>query len=236
MEDFKTTVIEDRKNSRISELSDVAYKNRLSWHGAISGFTESAVMGFSLFLAFVIQKIYFDLNDHQFLIGQSELIRMSIGMAFCYAFVFVLRRGHISGLSSHRKDTAGRLTQYIVESYVVYLALLFLVRDINFRSVKLALGIGIIISAILLFSYGFAFSVIFAKKKMYPGQRKITLKKSPFPPALNRQLRSEGNIKADDTFSHSDDPRFDTKVKGNMTFNSTENNDLPGLCERSEKS
>jgi|GEM_PF-5742487 len=220
MDYFDTAVIEEGKTRSISELSDTVKKNRLSGPGVISVFVESAVMGLSLFLAFVIQKMYFDLENHQFLLGQGELMRMSAGMAFCYAFVFVLRRGYLSVPGNGKKKIALMLRQYIFESYVLYLALLFLVRDINFRSVKLALGIGFIISVILLFSYEFAISVIFLKKKMHPGMRKITLKKLPLPSALIGQSGREKNIVDGHTVPPGDEPRFDKSVKDGVALNS----------------
>jgi hypothetical protein len=153
-------------------------KRRISPKGLISIFVESVLVGFALFSAFFIQKIYFDLQDSQFLIGQGELIRMSLGIAYCYAFVSVLRRVYLYDSDKNKKVAAKQITGLVFETYIFYLALLFVVKDINFKSANLALGIGFLLSATLIFLYRFILIPILFKTKVYPNKRKITLKKS----------------------------------------------------------
>jgi hypothetical protein len=236
MDYLETVIIEEDNKSRLSKPSDTAGKKQVSGHGAISILAESAIMGFSLLLAFLVQRTYFDLNDHQFLLERGELIRMSMGMVFCYAFVFVLRRGYLTVPGSGRKDIAVRLTRYILESYILYLALLFLVRDINFRSVKLALGIGVVISAVLLLSYGFVSSAIFSGKKIYSRQRKITLKKPPFPSVSGEKLQSEAGIPNDNVVVDSHDSLFDGLKDDEMAFGPAGEISRAGQRRYSEKS
>lgn len=193
MDNTRTTVIQNRKRTRPTEFSGAAKKNGLSKYGVLNVLAESFLVGFSLFLAFLVQQTHFTINNRQFLIGQGELIRMSLGIAFCYAFIYVLRRGYRGALNSPAKDTAKRLGQYIVETYILYLALLFLLRDINFTSVKLALGISLITSAILVFSCRFAYLSARTGEKSLSGHRKITLKKTPFSSDLKTSSRSGKN-------------------------------------------
>jgi hypothetical protein len=96
------------------------------------------------------------------------------------------------------------------------------VTDINFRSLKLALGIGVIISAILLFSYGFSISAIFPKKRVSTGPRKITMKKPPLASVPIKQLRGEKSLEASHAVSPGDESRLDKSVKDNMMLSSAE--------------
>ena len=223
MNNIETTIIENRKKSRLSDFSGTGKKNGPSKYRVISIFVESALTGFSLFSGFLIQKMYFDLQNHQFLIGQGELIRMSIGIAFCYAFISVLRRGYLSRTIDRKRETVKQAAGFVVESYALYLALLFLVVDVNFKSVKLALGIGFLVCMSLIFLYRLVLSSIFAGKKIFPEQRSIILKKPPLPSTLREQYHSDRKGKIGVAVSSGDDTRFGELAKENFVGDPIEN-------------
>jgi hypothetical protein len=154
-------------------------KDVISGNKVIKILTESALVGFSLFLVIVLQNLLFDLDNRRFLIGYGEAFRMSTGVSFCYAFIYVLRRGYRGGKIRGRKDIAKLLGGYIAETYMLYMSLLFLARDVNFISIKLALGISFVASFILLYAFRTVFSPAYKEKKLSPANRKIVFKKSP---------------------------------------------------------
>ncbi|UCE65741.1 MAG: hypothetical protein JSU85_12890 [Candidatus Zixiibacteriota bacterium] len=208
MANARTTIIQDRKRTRVAEFSGIVKKSGLSKYSVFNVLTEPFLVGFSLFLAFLVQQTYFSINSRQFLIGQGELVRMSLGISFCYAFIYVLRRGYRWALNSPAKDTAKKLGQYIVETHVLYLALLFLVKDINFTSIKLALGISLIASAILVFSCRFAYLSIRTGEKSPSRHRKITLKKASSFSDLKSSSRPSGNNGEDRNILREDDSKM----------------------------
>lgn len=181
MDKNKTKTLVNRGRNIPVEPDDAVKENRFSRYNFAAIITESALVGCSLFLAFLLQQMHFAADGRRFLVGEGEIIRMSLGIAFCYAFIYVLRRGYRWGLNPPEKETAKRLIQYIIETYVLYLALLFLANDINFTSAKLAVGISAVTSAVLLFSFSFACRSIRKRGKPPLARRKITLKKPPYP-------------------------------------------------------
>ncbi len=181
MDKHEETAILERSKMRPAEPGGVTKGDRLSKYSVAVIILESALVGFSLFLAFLAQQIHFAADGRQFSVGLGEIFRMSLGIAFCYAFIYVLRRGYRWGLNFTAKESTKRLGQFIVETHVLFLALLFLANDINFTSTKLAVGISAVTSAVLLFSCRLAYRSIRIRKKSPLAQRKITLKKPPYP-------------------------------------------------------
>lgn len=175
MKAIQSPIIKRLRDTDTRNIRGSDSKKSISVKGAASILMESVLVGFALFSAFIIQKIYFDLQDHQFLFGQGELIRMSLGIAFCYSFVSVLRRVYLYDGHKPGKVFAKQITGLVVETYIFFLALLFVAKDINFESAKLALGIGFLLSAALIFLYRFVFIPIVFRTKVSSSGRKITL-------------------------------------------------------------
>ena len=169
----------DSRNLRVTEP-----KKSASPGNRISIIIESALTGLSLFIAFIIQETYLEFQHHQFPFGIGELLRMSAGISFCYAFIAVLRRSYLSRYQLSGKDVFRQVSRYVVETYVLFLALLFLVNDISLKSISLALGSGLILSFILLLSYRLIIRSKFTERK-HPDRRKIVLKKSAPSAARN---------------------------------------------------
>jgi len=181
---IKKATESDSRNLRGTEPKKSASPKNL-----IDIFIESALTGFSLFMAFIIEKTFLDFQHHQFPFGIGELIRMSAGISFCYAFIAVLRRGHLNRYQLSGKDFFRQVSRYAVETYVLFLALLFLVNDISMKSTRLALGFGLVLSIAVLFLYRLIASTNFFATKSSPYRRKIVLKKSAPPAARNDRSR-----------------------------------------------
>lgn len=108
---------------------------------------------------------------------------MSAGIAFCYAFVFVLRRGYLSAPGKFR-ESAKRIARYTAETYVIFLAMLFLIKDINFVSARLSIGLGFILCIIGLNVSNPVLNLLYRKHKKRLPKRSIVLKK-PSAPAVS---------------------------------------------------
>lgn len=180
-EDDILTVVENATSS----TTDV--KNNLSRYGLTSAIVESLLAGISLFVAFIIQRNFLNLGSNQFIIGQGELLKMSAGIAFCYAFVFVLRRGYLSDPGKFR-ESAQRIARYTAETYVIFLAMLFLIKDINFASARLSIGLGFILSLIGLNVGLPVLKLFYTNRKRTVPRRTIILKK-PSVPAMIPTIR-----------------------------------------------
>jgi len=173
----KTTEV-DSRNLCVTELKKSVLPENLT-----SIIIESALAGFSLFAAFIIQKSYLAFQHHQFPLGTGELLRMSAGISFCYAFIAVLRRSYLNRYHLSGKDVFKRTGRNAVETYVLFLALLFLVNDISLKSTRLALAFGLVLDFIFLLSFRLITQSRFSDRK-YPERRKIVLKKGA-PPAVS---------------------------------------------------
>lgn len=184
MKTIQATKIKKATESDSVNLRGVDSKKSVSLKNLISVVIESALTGFSLFAAFIIQKSYLEFQHHQFPFGMGELLRMSAGISFCYAFIAVLRRSYLSRSQLSVKDVFRQVSRHAVETYVFFLALLFLVNDISLKLIRLALGSGLILSFILLLSFRLITQAKFSGRK-YPDRRKIVLKKSA-PPSVSK--------------------------------------------------
>lgn len=180
--------IQAKKIKKITEtdsrkLRGTELKRSVLPENLVSIIIESALTGFSLFAAFIIQKSYLAFQHHQFPFGAGELLRMSAGISFCYAFIAVLRRSYLNRYRLSGKDVFKRAGRNVVETYVLFLALLFLVNDISLKSTRLALAFGLVLDFIFLLSFRLITRSQFSERK-YPGRRKIVLKKGA-PPSVS---------------------------------------------------
>jgi len=151
-------------------------QENLALEGVAIGFIDSFIIGLSYYSAFILQKLLFDFQSRQFLIGQKELIQMSAGIAFCYAFIFVLRKGYLKSGYTALSKAIKQSSRFTAECYVLYLAMLFLVKDINFTSARLAIGVGFIISLVLISLVRLCYQQVFKTSNNQANLRKITFK------------------------------------------------------------
>ena len=176
----KNKAFERDLNANLSFDGHIIDENRISLKFIKRILPEAAISGYSLYLAFLFLKSLLSPDGRMFLIGTGEIVQMSLGIAFCYAFIYVLRRGFNSINSLELKSLVRRKWQYILESHVLYMALLFLSRDVNLSGVKLALITSVIFSSI----FSFLFSAVGQRLKRddtnSSSGRKIILKKRSY--------------------------------------------------------
>ena len=113
---------------------------------------DSIIAGLAFFLGFIIQAYIFNRIQIPLFIGSIELYQMSLGFAFCYSFIFVFRRGHRVDLFNSSSEMASHLFWNLSFSYILYLSVLFLIKDISFTAFKFAIGTGFMTGLIGLFS------------------------------------------------------------------------------------
>ncbi|UCC80831.1 MAG: hypothetical protein JSW64_05585 [Candidatus Zixiibacteriota bacterium] len=228
MDKCEETAILERSKTRPAEFSGVNKKDRFSKYNVPVIIIESSLVGCSLFLAFLVRQIHFTADGRQFLVGPGEIFRMSLGIAFCYAFICVLRREYRWGLNSPAKETAKRMGQYIVETHVLYLALLFLANDVNFTSTKLAIGMSALTSAVLLFSCRFAYRSVRTREKSPSEHRKITLKKPPYSYELETSSPAGENAETRRNAFPREHSKVGKSINGSLTEDPGENQYRPG--------
>jgi hypothetical protein len=190
MKTIQATKIKKTTESEPRNLPGSGSKKSVSPKNLVSIFIESALTGFSLFAAFIIQKSFLEFQHHQYPFGPGELLRMSAGISFCYAFIVVLRRSYLNRSRLSGKDVFRQVSRYVVETYVLFLALLFLANDISLKSISLALGSGLILSFFLLLSFRLITRSKIIERK-YSERRKIVLKKSAPPVASKDRSRRD---------------------------------------------
>ena len=196
-------------------------ENRISLKFIKRILPEAAISGYSLYLAFLFLKSLLSPDGRMFLIGTGEIVQMSLGIAFCYAFIYVLRRGFNSINSLELKALVRRKWQYIFESHVLYMALLFLFRDVNLSGVKLALISSVIFSSILSYLFSAAGQRLRTSKTIPNSGRKIILKKRPYDVATDDrkvQFCDNPNQKADGDRDTSDS-KFLTEAAAEKNIN-----------------
>jgi CheY-like chemotaxis protein len=145
------------EESRLMKSNGYIYKDgrrddRLLKRDGISyAAVDSIIAGLTFFLGFVIQAYLFSRIQIPLFVGSIELYQMSLGLAFCYAFIFVLRHGHRVDLFSSNGEMASHLFRSLIYAYILYLSVLFLFKDISFTAFKFAIGAGFLTGFIGLF-------------------------------------------------------------------------------------
>ena len=136
------------------------------------GILDSALTGISFYLGFVIYK---SLASELPIIGKMELLLLSLGMAFSYAFIYVYRKSYNSIKKTSYKDTLVDLIKNLTLSYLLDLTMLFVMKDNSFMAFRIALGIGLIISIPFLFAGRLASGAIMNESRGREGKRRLIL-------------------------------------------------------------
>lgn len=110
--------------------------------GVIYGLSDSVLAGLTFYVGFLLQGYLFSQIGLSFFVGAAELWLMSLGLAFCYGFVFVSQRGYRTDLIDTPRAIAGHLWRNISYAYLLNLAMLFLAKDTSFAASRPAIGIG----------------------------------------------------------------------------------------------
>ncbi len=154
-DDFKKIVQDALEEGRLMRNSGYIYKDHrrqdksLIKSGILYAIFDSLLVGFSVYLAFLGQIHLFRMLNQPLYMGQSELIMMSLGLTFCFAFVFVFKRSHRVDLLGSRWELAGQIWKNITGSFLLFTAILFLTTDINFAAGRIAIGLGYILAILL---------------------------------------------------------------------------------------
>lgn len=196
--DFEKTVQKALEEGRLMRNSGYIYKDHrrqdksLMKRGILYAIFDSLLAGFSVYLAFLGQIHLFRMLNQPLYMGQSELIMMSLGLTFCFAFVFVFKRSHRVDLLGSRWELAGQIWKNITGSFLLFAAILFLTSDMNFAAGRIAIGLGYIL-AILLVLAGRLFAIPAAITRFKrEGKKNIVIVGAGQPPArVTRQTRKQ---------------------------------------------
>ena len=154
-DDFKKIVQNALEEGRLMRNSGYIYKDHrrqdksLIKSGILYAIFDSLLVGFSVYLAFLGQIYLFRMLNQPLYMGQSELIMMSLGLTFCYAFTFVFKRSYRVDLLGSGWELAGQIWKNITGSFLLFTAILFLTTDINFAAGRVAIGLGYILAILL---------------------------------------------------------------------------------------
>jgi hypothetical protein len=125
----------------------------------IHGIGDSLLVGLSFYFGFLITSLWSHSPSSPY-IGQGELVLMSLGAAFSYAFVFVFRWDrHPASIGTETKMLTIPFWN-ITYAYLLHLSILFLVKDAGFSSVRGAVGLGYVLGFLSLIVNGFLFQLI----------------------------------------------------------------------------
>jgi FlaA1/EpsC-like NDP-sugar epimerase len=136
------------------------------------GVLDSLLTGISFYLGFIIYK---SIASQLPIIGRTELLLLSFGMAFCYAFIFVYRRSYNSIKDSSYKKTIIEIAKNLTLAYLLDLGMLFLMKDSSFMAFRMALGIGLGMGLILLYAGRVASGAVRTKAEVREGKRRLIL-------------------------------------------------------------
>jgi FixJ family two-component response regulator len=155
-EDLGKTVQNALEERRLMRNSGYVYKDLRRQDkysikkGILYAIFDSLLAGLSVYLAFLGQLHLFKMLDRPFFMGQTELIKLSLGLAFCYAFSFVFKRGYRTDLIGSGLEFVGQLWKNVTRAYLLFLVILFLTRDMYFAAARLAIGLGYILGFLLI--------------------------------------------------------------------------------------
>lgn len=169
---------------------DPKSKFALSWRGFALGTGESFLVGLSYFLGFVIAD-KLGLSRSIPTISITELILLSLGALFAYAFVFAFRKNHQSNFQNKAKFQALATIENISLAYILHLAILFLVKDQGFSSVRAAIGMAYLIGGMGILGFRFLIRSL-GPNPAREGKKRIIFKGTEIP-ALASIARSQPN-------------------------------------------
>ena len=154
-EDLEKIVQNALEEGRLMRNSGYVYKDRrqdksLIKNGILYAIFDSLLAGLSIYLAFLGQVHLFRILNQPLFMGQSELIQLGLGLAFCYAFSFVFKRSYRTDLISSGLELVGQIWKNITRAYLLFLVILFLTKDMNFTTSRLAIGLGYILGFLLI--------------------------------------------------------------------------------------
>jgi hypothetical protein len=200
--ELRAIIADSLEEARIMKRVGYIYKDKrrqdrtLLMGGVKFAISDSLIAGLAFYLVFALRDILPGILKLQMFIGRSELLLMSLGLAFCYSFVFVLKRGHRVDLIKSRSEAAWQLWRNISYAYVLHLAILFLVKDMNFAASRTAIGLSYILGYLGLLASRFLVLPGLASKFSREGKKSIVIL-SKGKPAMraSQQLKRHSNAR-----------------------------------------
>jgi CheY-like chemotaxis protein len=117
--------------------------------GLICAILDSLIVGLTFYLGFVLQV---SLLREPLYFNTGELLFLSLGIAFCYSFVFVFKRAHRTDLIATKTELARHILRNLSFAYIMQLALLFIIKDSGFSAGRSAICLGYSLGLIGLFA------------------------------------------------------------------------------------
>jgi len=161
MEELQDVVQNALRESHLMRSSGYVYKDSRGKageslkRGILYAASDSIMVSLAFLIAFLAQSIFIDRFNQPPLIGDFELVRVSLGLAFCFAFISVFRRSFRFGLVGNGRELIGNIWSNLTQSYIVFLAILFLGSDIYFMANRIGIGMGYVLGFGLLLTNRF---------------------------------------------------------------------------------
>jgi hypothetical protein len=152
-----------------------ARENTITKRGLISGISQSLAVGISLAAGFYLQeKLGLHFGQPSFVAG-AEVLFISAGIAFSYAFIFVLRRCYIKDSTRSLRKAIPRLWANVSYAYFMELGMLYFIKDSNFALGKAAILFGFVIGISLVTAISRMLQIL-AVKTGREGRKKLIIK------------------------------------------------------------
>jgi hypothetical protein len=161
------------KNNGNSINDPLRLAGALRRRGIILGASESFLAGLFFYLGFLLAGLG---GFSRTYMPSSELISMSLGAAFSYAFIFVFRKSHQTNCGSFSRKTVTELFSNISYAYLLHLAILFLFKDSGFSSVRSAIGLAYLLGFMAMVINRFALSRIPGFEPVREGKKTLIIK------------------------------------------------------------
>jgi len=186
------------EEKRLMKNSGYIYKNHRRnnkasiKNGVLYSLTDSLFIAVSFYLGFVMQSAFFEKLELPFLITDSELLKMSLGLAFCYSFIYVLRRSYRPDLIASGRELVGQLWKNLTQSYLVFLAILFLGHNVHFMADRIGIGLGYLTGFLFLYANRFIIMPRAKSAFLREGRKNIVIVGSEKSAAeISKQIRRQ---------------------------------------------
>jgi hypothetical protein len=147
--------------------------------GICRGVVDSLIVGFSLPLGFWLDGMLFSRAIRHEFVAAPEMAFISLALASCYGFVFVLRRSYASRPVGPWKTTLKILAANIVFAYLMEMSLLFVIKDDNFAVGQLTLALAVISGFALLLASRFLPFLKSRSNRPREGKKQLIIKAGP---------------------------------------------------------
>jgi hypothetical protein len=181
----RATLNEKRERRAGAHGTSVRQDLSRSLPGIVLGIAESIVAGFSLGVGIALEALYLRHFDQVALMAGSKLMFVSIGAAFSYAFVFVLRKRHLEKPTGLNRNLIKQILTNITCAYLLEFALIFLTTGSNLDFGRAAVMTGFATACLLLAIFRFLFKLPLAVNHGIEGKRILIIKSNDPGPKVS---------------------------------------------------